>query len=81
MKGQKLKHSQKGTTILVFSHLVANGKHRKQYIFKLEQDDDVIVGDDNLKHITNYYKGLFDPPDENGFTMIEDQIDDISQVT
>lgn len=60
---------------------MVNGKHHKQQIFKLEQDDGVIVGDDHLKiYITNYYKGIFGPPDENGFTMIEDQIDDISQV-
>jgi hypothetical protein len=71
----------KGDNNTCFFHLVSNGKHRKQHIFKLEQDDDVIVGDDNLKYITNYYKGLFGPPDENGFTMVEDQIDDVSQVT
>lgn len=65
----------------MFFHLVVNGKHRKQQIFKLDQDDGVIVGDDHLKiYITNYYKGIFGPSDENGFTMIEDQIYEISQV-
>ena len=28
-----------------YFHLVANRKHRKQHIFKLEQEDGVIVGD------------------------------------
>jgi hypothetical protein len=41
----------------------ANGKHKKQHIFKSEQEDGVIVGDAELKaYITKYYKGLFRPP-------------------
>lgn len=37
-----------------YLHLVTNGKHRKQRIFKLEQEDYVIVGDAELKaYITN----------------------------
>jgi hypothetical protein len=36
-------------------HLVANGKHWKQHIYRLEDDQDVVVSVDNLKrHITNY---------------------------
>jgi hypothetical protein len=46
----KVKTLLEGDNNTCFFHLVANGKHRKQYIFKLEQDDDVIVGDDNLKN-------------------------------
>ena len=42
---RKLKTSWKVTTILKYFHLVANRKHRKQHIFKLEQEDGVIVGD------------------------------------
>ena len=46
-----------------YFHLVANGKHRKTRIFRLEQEA-VIEGDENLKKfITNYYRGLFGEPD------------------
>ena len=65
-----------------FFHLVANGKHRKQHIFILEQEDGVIVGDIELKkYITNYYKNLFVQPDENDISLVESRIDDIPQVT
>jgi hypothetical protein len=65
-----------------FFHLVANGKHRKQRIFKLENDQGVVVGDDCLKsHITNYYKNLFGTLEASGISLIENQILDISQVT
>jgi len=62
-----------------FFHLVANGK---QHIFTLEQEDDVIVGDLELKkYITNYYKNLFGNPDEINISLVESRIDDIPQVT
>ena len=32
-------------------------------------------------YITNYYKDLFGPPEDNNFTMMENQNDDIPQVT
>jgi hypothetical protein len=36
-------------------HLVANGKHCKQHIYRLEDDQGVVVSVDHLKsHITNY---------------------------
>jgi hypothetical protein len=39
------------------------------------------VGDVDLKtYITNYYKGPFGLPEENNFTMVEDQNQDIPQV-
>ena len=69
--------SWKVMTILNSFYLVANGKHRKQHIFKLEQDDGVIVGDAELKaYITNYYKSFFGPPKENNFSLVEDQKQD-----
>jgi hypothetical protein len=65
-----------------YFHLVANGKHRRQHIFKLEQEEGVIVGDIELKtYITNYYKGLFGSPEENNFTLVENNNQDIPQVT
>ena len=55
-----------------FFHLVANGKHRKQHIFRLEQEGGVIVGDIELKkYVTNYYKNLFGQPDENDISLVE----------
>jgi mannosylglycoprotein endo-beta-mannosidase len=59
-KRAKVKTLLEGDANTRFFHLVANGKHRKQHIFKLENDQGVVVGDDCLKiHITNYYKNLF----------------------
>jgi hypothetical protein len=50
--------------------------------FQLEQDEGVIVGDDNLKHyITDYYKTLFGPPISNSFSMLEDRVSDIPQLS
>ena len=70
--------SWKVMTILNSFYLVANGKHRKQHIFKLEQEDDVIVGDLELKkYITNYYKNLFGQLDEIDISLVESRIDDI----
>jgi len=60
---------------------VANGKHRKQHIYRLENDQGAVVGDDQLKsHITQYYKKLFGAPDTLKITLMEDQILDIPQV-
>ena len=40
-----------------YFHLVANGKNRKTRIFRLEQEEGIIKGDENLKKsITSYYK-------------------------
>ena len=62
--------------------MVANGKHRKQHIFRLEQEDGITVGDTNLKnYITNYYKNLFGQPEANNFSLVESRIEDIPQVS
>jgi exonuclease III len=78
----KVKHVQEGGDNTKYFHLIANGKHRRKKIFQLEQDDGTIVGDENLKlYITNYYKHLFGPPTSNNFSMMEDRIDDIPQLS
>ena len=65
-----------------FFHLVANGKHQKQHIYKLENDQGIVIGDDQLKsHITQFYKNLFGSPNASEFTLEEDRIQDIPQVT
>jgi len=62
--------------------MVANGKHRKQHIYQLENEHGVLVGDDQLKtHITHYYKGLFGSPEEAHISLMEDRNHDIPQVT
>jgi hypothetical protein len=50
-------------------------------IFRLEDDNGVVVSFDRLKsHITNYYKNLFGVPEQTEITLFEDQIHDIPQV-
>ena len=48
-----------------FFHKMANGKNKKKnYIFSLNQDDEIIEGDENiLKTASDYYKTLFGPSD------------------
>ena len=78
----KVKSLLEGDANTRFFHLVANGKHRKQHIYRLEDDQGVVVGDDCLKsHITNYYKSLFGSPEQSEISLMEDQILDIPQVS
>lgn len=51
-------------------------------IFQLDREDGVIKEYDNLKrYISNYYKGIFEPPKRNNFSTVESQRSDISQVS
>ena len=78
----KVKTLLEGDDNTRFFHLVANGKHRKQHIYKLENDQGVVVGDDQLKsHITQFYKNLFGTPNVSEITLMENQISDIPQVS
>jgi hypothetical protein len=50
----------------------------KKRIHSLIQDEGLIEGHEQLKsYITNYYKGLFGPPEESTFSLNEDLTDDI----
>jgi hypothetical protein len=70
-KRAKVKTLLEGDANTRFFHLVANGKHRKQHIFKLENDQGAVVGDDCLKsHITNYYKNLFGTAEASGISLM-----------
>ena len=65
-----------------FFHLIANGKHRKKRIFQLEQDEGTILGQDNLKtYITEYYKQLFGPPEDNCVSLDESRTEDVPQLS
>lgn len=49
----------KGDCNTRYFQLVASGKHRRTRIFRLDQEERIIEGDNNLKcYMTNYYKGL-----------------------
>jgi len=51
-------------------------------MFQLEQDEGTIVGEDNLDvYITEYYKKLFGAPAPSNFSMGEDIIHDIPQLS
>jgi hypothetical protein len=60
---------------------VANGKHRKQKIYSLEDDSCTsIVDEEELKrHITSYYKGLFGKPEFTSIELEESVTNDITQ--
>ena len=61
---------------------MAIGKHRKQHIYKLENDQGTVVGDAQLKsYITQFYKDLFGPKDVSDITLEEDRIQDIPQLS
>ena len=65
-----------------YFQMIANGKHRKKRIFSLDNDGVKIEGQNNLKnYITQFYKTLFRPSEENHFAFDESRIDDIPQVS
>ena len=61
----KVKHLLEGDDNTKYFHLVANGKHRRQRIYSLEDENGgCITDEEELKnHITRYYKNLFGKPD------------------
>jgi hypothetical protein len=78
----KVKHLLEGDANTKYYHLLANGRHRKTRIFRLEDGNNIISGDAQLKgHITNYYKNLFSPSENSPILLDESQTDDIPQVS
>jgi hypothetical protein len=78
----KAKHLLEGDANTKYFHLLANERHHKTRIFQLQEGDNIIRGDNELKkHITSYYKGLFGRPLENSMWLVESLMDDIPQVT
>jgi hypothetical protein len=60
----------KGDNNTAFFHRVANGKKRKNTIFSLKHENQIIEGDEALvDHATNFYKNLFGPSEPSGFHM------------
>jgi hypothetical protein len=78
----KSKFLLQGDNNTKFFHLIAKGKHRKSRIIQLENDGNIITGNNNLKeYITNYYSDLFGPSENSGFSLDENYNSDITQVT
>jgi mannosylglycoprotein endo-beta-mannosidase len=72
----------KGDNNTKYFHMVANGKRRKTRIFRLEQDEGVIEGEEQIKsYITKFYKNLFGSLEAGRLSLIEFLVEDIPQVT
>jgi mannosylglycoprotein endo-beta-mannosidase len=72
----------KGDSNTRYFHMVANGKRRKTRIFRLEQEDGIVEGEEQLKcYITNYYKKLFGCSDRGRLSFDESAVEDIPQFT
>jgi len=57
----------KGDNNTAFFHRIANGKKRKNTIFSLKHNENVIEGDAALvEHATHFYKDLFGPSPPSG---------------
>jgi hypothetical protein len=77
----KVKQIIEGNNNTKYFQLVANGKHKKQRIFSLEDDEGIRIEEADLKHhITNYHKTLFGKTDHNSVIMEESVTHDIPQV-
>ncbi|KAG2576580.1 hypothetical protein PVAP13_6NG031666 [Panicum virgatum] len=69
-------------TVTSLDTMIANGKHRKKRIFSLDHEGIKIEGQNNLKtYITQFYKDLFGPPEDNNFYTDEHRTGDIPQVS
>ena len=63
--------------IMPLSRASTRGRYSRIEGVSLEQDEGTIVGQDNLKvYITNYYKQLFGPPEENFVSLDESRVED-----
>lgn len=69
-----------GDTNSKYYHAKANGRHRKNKINKLVQDEGVIEGQDNLKeYITGFYKNLFGEPEITSLILGHEGVDVLSE--
>jgi hypothetical protein len=58
--------------------MVANGKRRKTRIFRLEQEEGIVEGEEQLNsYITKYYKNLFRKSQVSSLTLNESLVEDI----
>jgi hypothetical protein len=62
--------------------MVANGKRRKTRIFRLEQEEGIVEGEEHLNsYITKYYKNMFGKSQVSSLTLNESLVEDILQIT
>jgi hypothetical protein len=72
----------KGNSNTKYFQLVPNGKYQKTSIFKLEEGDQIIKGEEELQtYITEYYKGLFGPSNCEHIVVDENLRNDIPQIS
>ena len=65
-----------------YFQMVANVKHRKKRIFSPDHDGAKVEGQNNLKdYITQFYKDLFGPSEDNNFSFDDSRIDNIPQAS
>jgi hypothetical protein len=68
----KAKHLLQGDANTKYFQLLANGRLRKSRIYQLQNGEQIVQGDENLKRfITSYYKGLFGPPEISQINLDE----------
>jgi len=78
----KTKDLLEGDSNTKYFQMIANGKRRKSRILRLEQEDGVIEGEENLKkYITKYYKQLFGKAKKSKISLEETEVADIPQVS
>jgi hypothetical protein len=72
----------KGDNNMKYFQMIANGKRRKTRIFRLEQEEGEVEGEERIKEfISIYYKNLFGPSQSSGLTLDESMVEDIPQIT
>jgi hypothetical protein len=71
----------KGDNNMKYFQMVANGKRRKTRIFRLEQEDGIVEGEEQLNsYITRYYKKLLGKSQVSNLTLNESLLEDIPQI-
>ena len=77
----KTKKLLQGDSNTKYFQMVANGKRRKTRIYRLEQEEGIIEGEEKLeKYVTKYYKNLFGKSERNNISLDETRKEDITQV-
>jgi hypothetical protein len=72
----------KGDSNTKYFQMIANGKRRKTRIFRLEQEEGEVEGEERIKgFITKFYKEIFGPSQRSGLTLDEMMVEDIPRIT
>jgi hypothetical protein len=72
----------KGDNNTKYFHKIANGRKRKNTIISLENEGNIIEGDENLlKHATSYYADLFGPGEEHNIHIDVSLWDELEKVS